>query len=82
MQHDLLGPYRPRFENINLDGITCGHSRQALIAAGKPDLRMFGLRLTNSSFSNTVKDALGVRNVDGFVLQNVTVNGKPPPVIG
>jgi polygalacturonase len=80
-QDDLLGPYRPRFENINLDAINCGGSRQALIAAGQPDLRIFDLRLTNSSFLNSQKSALSVRNVDGFVMQNVTVNGKTPPVI-
>jgi hypothetical protein len=74
---DLAGPYRPRFENVNFEGIVCGRSLQALNAMGQPGLPMVGLHLKDCRFDVAEKLVSRVQNVDDFTAKNVTVAGAP-----
>ena len=80
-QMDLNGPYSPRFENINITGLTCRACRQALLAQCTPAFPTVGLRLENSVFTSARKDWLTLQSVQGFAMSKVTVNGKVPAIL-
>ena len=75
--YSKTGPYLPRFEGMEFEGIDCGPSRQALNALGQPGLPIVGLRLANSSFRKVEKRYSRVQNFAPFVPENVSVNGSP-----
>jgi hypothetical protein len=77
---NLGGPYAPRFEDIAIERVTCGRSRQALNAIGHPGLPIVGLRLTDSTFRSAEKRFVVARGVEGLDLSGVAVNGVPPRV--
>lgn len=77
---DLGGPYPPRFEDIAIERVTCGRSRQALNAIGHPGLPIVGLRLAGSTFASAEKRFVVARGVEGLDLSGLTVAGVPPRV--
>ncbi|MGD9510646.1 MAG: glycosyl hydrolase family 28 protein, partial [Geminicoccaceae bacterium] len=77
---DLLGPYPPRFDDIAIERVTCGRSRQALNAIGHPGLPIARLRLVDSTFPSAEKRFVAARGVEGLDLAGTRVAGIPPRV--
>jgi hypothetical protein len=76
-REDLLGPYQPRFENINFEGIVCGRALRALSAMGELGLPIAGLHLKDCRFGTVVNTISRVPYVEDFAAENVVVAGAP-----
>ena len=74
--YDILdGPYRPIFRDINVSGMTCGRSKNALKFLGFPDEKIQNVRVSDSTFTNVSGTGVIKANVTGLQLTNVRING-------
>jgi polygalacturonase len=70
------GPYRPVFRDIDISGMTCGRSKNALKLIGFPDEKIEDVRVSDSAFSNVSGTGVVRADVTGLQLTNVRVNGR------
>jgi polygalacturonase len=70
------GPYRPTFRGINVSGMTCGGSQNALRFEGLPDKPIQSVRVTDSAFNNVTGTGVVKSDITGLTLANVRVNGQ------
>jgi len=69
------GPERPVVRNIDIRNVTCKQAKYALNVRGFPKAPILNLHLENCDFER-VANANIIENVEGLVLEKVTVNGK------
>ena len=75
--YDIVdGPYRPIFRDINVSGMTCGSSKNALKLLGFPDEKIQNVRVSDSTFANVSGTGVIRSDVTGLQLTNVRVNGS------
>ena len=69
------GKFTPVVRNFVVNNLSSGKSKHALDVQGFKDAPVYGLRLTNCSFSNVAEPDI-IKNVKDMSFQNVRVNGK------
>jgi polygalacturonase len=69
------GEFPPVVRNIEMINVACKKSRYALYLRGYPQTPLRGIRLAQCSFENVSQSDV-IENVEGLVLDNVTVNGQ------
>jgi hypothetical protein len=70
------GPYRPVFRGIDISGMTCGQSKNALKLIAFPDEKIEDVRVSDSAFSDVSGTGVVRADVTGLQLTNVRVNGR------
>jgi polygalacturonase len=71
------GPYRPVFRDIDLSGLTCRGSSNAISLHGYPGAPIGAVRVSDCSFTGVTGQGVITSDVVGLRLTRVTVNGKP-----
>jgi polygalacturonase len=69
------GPYTPVVSDVEVDNLTCKKSQTAWTLRGFPNAPIRDVRLKNCTFENAARPSV-VENVEGLVVDGVTVNGQ------
>ena len=69
------GPERPVVRNIDIRNVSCKKAERALDIRGFPNAKIQNLRLERCTIESAGKPNV-VENVEGFVMADVTINGK------
>jgi polygalacturonase len=70
------GRFTPVVRNFVVNNLKSGKSRQALDVQGFAQAPVYNLKLVDCSFDNVSAPSI-LKNVTGFTLSNVRINGKP-----
>jgi polygalacturonase len=70
------GPYQPIVRDIFIAHVTCGKCDDALSLRGYASSPIRDVRVTNCVFDRAAKPN-AIQHVEGLVLKNVMINGKP-----
>ena len=60
---------------LDVSGMTCGRSKNALKFLGFPDEKIQNVRVSNSTFTNVSGTGVVKTDVTGLQLTNVRING-------
>ena len=69
------GPYHPVVRDVEVTGMSCGRSRNALKLIGLPESKIADLRVADSTFANVSGTGVARSDVTGLQLSNVRING-------
>jgi polygalacturonase len=81
MNYSLTGPGKgaivnPVVRNITVDSLTVNGAPSAIVLDGLSASHIKNVTVTNSTFTNIKTAKPSIKNADGTVLTNVTINGK------
>ncbi|MGA7713896.1 MAG: glycoside hydrolase family 28 protein [Rhizomicrobium sp.] len=69
------GPYTPVVRDVEVETVISGRSPYAIDIQGLPNAPVYDVSLRNCEFRNVTEPNI-VKNVRGFSLEHVTINGK------
>ena len=70
------GPFNPEVRDVEIRNVTCGKAADALNLRGYASAPIRNVRVTDCRFDH-VRNPNIVEHVEGLVLRNVIINGKP-----
>ena len=70
------GPYKPILRDVSVERLNVAHCIRVLDAQGLPAAPVERLTIRDSRFAGVSQPSI-VKNVEGLVLEGVTVNGRP-----
>jgi polygalacturonase len=70
------GPFQPTVRNVAVQNVTCKKSKYALYLRGYKSSPIHDVRLSHCAFEH-VENANVMEHVEGFRVEDVTVNGEP-----
>ena len=75
------GPYKPILRDVSVERLNVANCTRVLDAQGLPGAPVERLIIRDSRFAGVTQPSI-VKNVEGLVLDRVTVNGRPVSSIG